>query len=202
MFPPRQLRVRVIEALERQAKQFRTREELWPFRVPHEPLILDTIVADALAEESGRFDPESLRARTVMRLSWDGHDAWDAWVIALPSGIMLFCDTDGEETRVLTSVKRGSAAEADRMFLELLAQSRGLHFGIEMGGDAPDRVRTSVTQRDFLIDFFVELFEGTSAEHSIRTRHTGARPADDLTDVLGSDFRADVEYWLETALRV
>ena len=40
----RQLRVRVLEALEGLAKQFRRREELWPLRVPREPVGLDDVM--------------------------------------------------------------------------------------------------------------------------------------------------------------
>lgn len=201
MIPPRHLRVRVLEALELRTKQFRTREEIWPFRVPHDPPALETIVDEALADDGGRFDAESLRSRTVLRLTWNGAGTWEAWVIALPSGLHLYCDAGGDETRVLASVKRGSAAEADRMFLELLAQSAGLHFGIEMDGDPPDRVRTSITDRAFLIDFFVELFEGTAAESSIRDARAALPDTLDSSDVLGSDFRSDVDRWLSTALR-
>ncbi len=201
MIPPRHLRVRVLEALELKTKQFRTREEIWPFRVPHDPLDLEAIVHEALADDGGRFDPEGLRARTVLRLSWNGEGMWEAWVITLPSGLHLYCDTDGEETRVLASVKRGSAPEADRMFLDLLAQSRGMHFGIELTGDAPDRIRTSIADRGFLVDFFVELFEGSGAEPSIRHAAAAVPVPLDSSDVLGSDFRSDVDRWLTTAYR-
>jgi hypothetical protein len=128
---------------------------------------------------------------------------WEAWVIALPSGIMLYCDSDGDETRVLASAKRNNPLEADRFFLELLAESRGRHFGIEMSGTAPDRVRTSIDDRDFVVDVFVELLEGTEAEPSIRQqlRPKGeAATSRQTTD--GSDFRADVEQWLEHMLVV
>ena len=201
MIPPRHLRVRVLEALELRARQFRSREEIWPFRVPHDPLSLDAIINEALGDDGARFDAGGLRARTVLRLLWEGAGTWEAWVIALPSGLHLYCDTDGEETRVLASVKRGAAAEADRMFLELLAQSAGLHFGIELAGDAPDRIHTSITDRGFLVDFFVELFEGSAAEPSIRHAAAAVPLPLDSSDVLGSDFRSDVDRWLSTAYR-
>jgi hypothetical protein len=203
MFPNRLLRARVLETLERRSRQFRTREDLWPFRVPHEPLELEAIVDEALAEDAGRFDADTLRSRTVMQLSWHGGGLWDAWVIALPGGITVYCDGDGEETRVLASVRRGSQAEADRMFLGLLAESAGLHFGIELAGDPPDRVRTGITEREFLIDFFVELFEGTPAEHALRgaLASSNAPPPSPEPTVAGSDFRTDVDRWLRSALR-
>ena len=195
----RLLRLRVLEALEERAKQFRSREAVWPFRVPHEPLSLDHLVESAL--EGASLSREALRSRTVLRMEWSGgarSDAWEAWVIALPSGVSLYCDSDLHESRILASVKRSNPTEADRFFLELLAESRGHHFGIEMSGAAPERVRTSIGDRDFMVDVFVELFEGTAAERSI---HERLQPQ--LTDVPGRegrDFRAEVERWLEDAL--
>jgi len=183
----RQRRVRVLEALELRAKQFRSREDTWPFRVPHEPLDLEEIIETALVDEEGWIQPDSLRARSVLRCEWDGGDAWELWVIALPSGLHLYCDGDGEETRVLASARRGNAAEADGFFLERLAESRGRHFGIEMEGPAPDRVRSSISDREFLADVFVELLEDSTASTSLRS------PA-------GADFRADVIRWLDEVL--
>ncbi len=196
----RLLRLRVLEALEDRAKQFRSREAVWPFRVPHEPLLLEPIVDDAL--DGGTLAREALRARTVLRMEWngEGNDAhvWEAWVIALPSGISLYCDVDAREMRILASVKRSNPVEADRYFLELLGESRGGHFGIEMSADPPDRVRTSIGDRDFLVDVFVELFEGTAAEHRLRDRLRG-RPERER-DAGGRDFRAEVAEWLDEAL--
>ncbi|PYR92143.1 MAG: hypothetical protein DMF84_14510 [Acidobacteria bacterium] len=197
----RHLRLRVLEALERWAKQFRSHEDLWPFRVPHDPLPLDDIIRESLADEGGSLDAGALRARTVLRMEFDAGAIWDAWVITLPSGISLYCDTDGDETRVLASAKRSNPLEADRFFLELLAESRGHHFGIEMSGTAPDRVRSSIGDREFLVDVFVELFEGTVAEHSIQheLRQKGEGGRSRQTED-GSDFRSDVEQWLVHAL--
>lgn len=168
------------------------------FRVPHEPLLLDAVIEDALAD-GGYLDADDLRTRTLIRFEWDNDGTWDAWAIALPSGLTLFCDGDGEETRVLASVKRGSQDEADRFFLELLAESRGEYFGIAMAGGAPDHVRTGITDRAFLTDIFVELFEGTAAERSIRrllarTKKVSVHEAD------GRDFRSDVARWLDLVL--
>jgi hypothetical protein len=197
----RHLRLRVLEALERWAKQFRSHEDLWPFRAPHDPLPLDDIIRDALADEGSALNASALRARTVLRMEFADGAIWEAWVIALPSGIMLYCDSDGDETRVLASAKRSNPLEADRFFLELLAESHGHHFGIEMSGAAPDRVRTSIGDREFLIDVFVELLEGTDAERSIRPElrpkgeAAGSRQTAD-----GRDFREDVEQWLMHAL--
>jgi hypothetical protein len=184
-FADRQGRLRVIEALELRARQFRSREDSWPFRLPHEPLDLDAIVRRAL-DGDGAIDRDALRSRTVLELAWQAH-VWQLWVIALPSGILLYCDTDGDETRILASVKRGNPGEADGFFLERLAESRGELFGIEMSGPAPDRVRSSIGDRAFLADVFVELFEGTGAEADI-----GSGPA--------GDFRERVERWLDRVL--
>jgi hypothetical protein len=135
----------------------------------------------------------------LIRFEWDDDGTWDAWAIALPSGMTLFCDGDGEETRVLASVKRGSQDEADRFFLELLAESRGEYFGIAMAGDAPDHVRTAITDRAFLTDIFVELFEGTAAERSIRSllARTKTFPGQERD---GRDFRSDIARWLDLVL--
>jgi hypothetical protein len=190
----RLIRAAVIEALEQRARQFRSREDVAPFRVPHEPLELEAIVNDALAG-GGRLDVADLRSRSVIRFEWNDGSAWHAWAINLPSGIFLYCDSNlylhanQDETRVLASVKRGSADEADRFFLELLAESRGASLGIEMDGGAPDRVRTAIADRELLTDVFVELFEGTSAQQSIE--HLTGHAA---------DFRADVEQWLDRVL--
>jgi hypothetical protein len=183
----RQRRVRVLEALDLRAKQFRSREDVWPFRVPHEPLDLEDIIETTLADEDGWIRPDSLRVRSVLRCEWDGGDAWELWAIALPSGIQLYCDSDGEETRVLASVRRGNANEADGFFLERLAESRGRHFGIEMEGPAPDRVRSAIGDREFLADVFVELLEDSTASAALRS------PA-------ASDFRADIVRWLDESL--
>jgi hypothetical protein len=196
-FTRRLARATVVDALERRAKQFRSREELAMFRVPHEPLLLDALIDDVLAGHGAHLDGQELRARTILRFEWTDGVVWEAWAIALPSGMTLFCDTDGEETRVLASVKRGSQAEADRFFLELLAESRGEYFGIAMAGGAPDRVRASVPDRGFLTDLFVELFEGTPAEPAIhRVVSRGAGAAGDG----GRDFRTEVAHWLDRVL--
>jgi hypothetical protein len=194
MYQRRLWRARVLERLELRAKQFRSRAETFPFRVPHEPLQLEALVDEALAGEDGRVDDEDLKARTVISLHWDEGPTWTAWAIVLPSGIHVYCDSDEHESRVLASVKRGSALEADRFFLELLAESSGHAFGIEMAGHAPDRVRTSIADREFLAEIFVELFEGTPAQGSIHaTEDPGGR---------GSDFHADVVQWLTRVLVV
>jgi hypothetical protein len=173
-FASRQARVKALEALEARTKQFRGREEIWPFRVPHDPLDLDEITGGVAADV--------LRSRTVFRLEWT--DAvWELWTITLPSGILLYCDSDGRESRVLASVKRGNPAEADGFFLERLAESRGDFFGIETAGPAPDRVRSSIGDRGFLADVFVDLFEGTDA-----------LPAG------STDFRIDIVRWLDRVL--
>lgn len=192
-------RTRVIEALEARVRQFRSRDAVAPFRVPHEPLLLDALIEEALEFSSGHVDPDDLRTRTVVRLEWREGGTWDVWAIALPSGVTLFCDSDGEETRVLASIKRGSTEEADRFFLELVAESKGHELGIEMSGGAPDRVRTYITDRAFLTDVFVELYEGTRVERSIQGALTRARlHAEPAAD--GRDFRAEVERWLDLVL--
>jgi hypothetical protein len=187
----RQRRALVLAALDRRARQFRSRADSWPFRMPHDPLDLDAVIASALAEEGGSVAPDALRSRGVLRLEWAAGDVWDLWVIVLPSGLHLFCDSDGRETRVLASARRGNPAEADGFFLERLAESRGHLFGIEMAGGPPDRVKSSIGDREFLADVFVELFEGTAAESHLKE----AAAADSE-----GDFRTVVVRWLEAVL--
>ena len=202
----RQLRLRVLEALEDAAKQFRTREELFPIRIPREPIRLDDLVERALGDDHRSFDPSSIRARTLLRLEWDDGSLWEAWVIMLPSQLRLFCDSGAEETRVLASGGRNAGDETDRQFLMLLSESAGETFGIEMAGGAPTRVRSSIADRAFLVDVFVNLFEVRAMESEIR-RDLDERGMEPATDALqetsqdGADFRVDVERWLELVRR-
>src|SRR5688572_17066313 len=204
----RQLRVRVLEALERRTRQFRSREELWPVRVPREPLVLDEVIEQALPDDHRDFDPTTLRSRTLLHLEW-GHTerqsgadaAWDAWVIALPSGLKMYCDSDDEETRILASGGRNAGDETDRLFLQLLSESAGQHFGIEMSGGAPSRVRSSIADREFLVELFVNLFEMTGSEASVREALPQHETHPPDPGAQGADFRSDVERWLEHVLR-
>jgi hypothetical protein len=187
----RQARVAVLEALDRRVRQFRGREELWPLRVPSEPIVLDEVIEEALGDAARRFDADSLRSRTLLELTWDDGVSWSAWMAVLPSKTKLYCDTDPHETRLLASGGRNEGDESDRVFLRLLAESGGEHFGIEMAGGAPSRVKSSIADRPFLTELFVELFEVTGAEDSVR-RALGDRPS--------ADFQQDVERWLERAV--
>lgn len=184
----RQLRVLVLEALDRRTRQFRGREALWPLRVPPEPIVLDEVVEEALGGDARRFDPQSLRARTLLELTWEDGASWSAWAVTLPSKTKLYCDSDSEETRILASGGRNEGEENDRVFLRLLAESGGTHFGIEMAGGAPSRVRSSIDDRAFLVEIFVELFEVIGAEESVRSA---------LKRLPGEDFRDDVSEWLK-----
>jgi hypothetical protein len=204
------LRARVLDALQARVKQFRTREELWPLRVPREPVPMDVVIQGALPDDHRDFDPFTLRARTLLRLAWgepnsnrregrtDNDSAWDVWVIALPSGVKLYCDTGEDETRILASGGRNEGDESDRLFLRLLSESAGEHFGIEMSGGAPTRVRSSIGDRAFLVDLFVNLFEVTGTEDSVRKALEDRSPpaARDI-----SDFRSDVERWVEGVVK-
>ena len=201
MHGQRQLRVRVLAALDARVKQFRPREELWPLRVPGNPILLDAIVEQALGDDRRRFEIGSLRSRLLLHLGWEDGSRWDAWVTVLPSGFKLYCDSSDEETRVLASGGRNEGDDSDRAFLELLSESAGRHFGIEMSGGAPSSVRSSITDREFLVDLFVNLFEVTGMEESVRTQL--ARRASHRADAPAAsrDFRAEVGVWLEQALR-
>lgn len=182
----RQNRVRVIQALEQTVQQFRTRQELWPLRVPSEPLSLDTLIDRTISDT--RFDPLSLRARTLLWLRWGEGETWELWVIALPSGLKLYCDTSHGETRMLATGRRDSEIETDRLFLELLSESGGQHFGIEMGGGPPSMVRSPLEDRELVVDFFTNLFEELGMEEEIRAI---------IADCHG-DFRVDVQRWLKS----
>jgi hypothetical protein len=192
----------VLEALEDAAKQFRTREELFPIRIPREPIRLDDLVERALGDDHRSFDPSSIRTRTLLRLEWDDGSLWEAWVVMLPSQLRLFCDSGAEETRVLASGGRNAGDDTDRQFLMLLSESAGETFGIEMAGGAPTRVRSSIADRAFLVDVFVNLFEVRAMESEIRRDldERGMGPAADAlqeASPAGTDFRVDVERWLE-----
>lgn len=194
-FDQRQLRRRVLEALDRRVKQFRRREEFWPLRIPAQPVLLADVIEEALGDEARRFDPSTLGGRMLLRLDWDREASWETWVVPLPSKAKLYCDSDGEETRLLASGGRNEGDESDRIFLQLLAESAGDIFGIEMSGGAPTRVRSSLSDRAFLVDFFVDLFEVSGAEESVRAA-LDARHAGD-----GHDFQDDVEAWLGATLK-
>ena len=192
--------MRVLDALEARIKQFIIREDVWPLRVPHEPLPLGDLVDHTLGDEAGAFDVPSLRSRTLLSLEWDDGSVWEAWVIVLPSKFKLFCDSSDDESRILASGGRNEGDESDRIFLELLAESAGQHFGIEMSGGAPVRVRTSIADRDFVVDLFLGLFEVAGMEADVRRAladrgvvHAGAGPD-------GRDFREDVEAWLDRVM--
>ncbi|MGH9408964.1 MAG: hypothetical protein ACRD1V_05880, partial [Vicinamibacterales bacterium] len=163
-FDRRRARVRALERLDQRAKQFRGREAIWPFRVPHEPLALMEILSEET--EAPIVDAAALRGPSVMRLEWPDAQ-WEAWTMALPSGLTLYCDDDGAETRVLASIRRGSLAEADGFFVELLAETGGAAFGIEMAGPAPDRVRTSIADREFLERFLIRCSNRVAAMRDV-----------------------------------
>lgn len=187
MFADRQNRVRVLQELERTVQQFRTRGALWPLRVPAAPVSLDELINRTVG--AARFDPLSLRARTLLWLRWPDGETWELWIIALPSSLKVYCDTGAGETRVLATGRRDSEIETDRLLLELLSESAGEHFGIEMSGGPPAMVRSPIEDRDLVVDFFVNLFEVLGMEDEVRAIVGGRH----------DDFRRDVEVWLRQA---
>lgn len=182
----------MLQAVEGLAKQFRTREGLWPLRVPSEPLLLDEIVGRTVGDQSRGFNPLSLRSRSLLRFTWDDGSAWELWVLSLESGIKVYCDSSHDESRILASGRRESEIDTDRLFLELLAESAGETFGIGLEGEPPSRVQSPV-DADRLIEFFVHLFEVAGMEEDVR-RTLGS-------DVPAADFRTDVERWLNQTHR-
>jgi hypothetical protein len=195
-FTQRQHIARVLEALEGRVKQFRRREELWPLRVPPEPILFDEVIDEALGPAGRSFDLEALRTRTLLQLEWDAATIWEVWMMALPSKTKVYFDSDGHETRVLASGGRNEGDENDRVFLHLLAETAGSAFGIEFAGGAPVRVRSSMADRSFLVDFFVNLFEVTGSEESVRAAISDRHHASHVR----RDFQQDVEEWLGTTL--
>jgi hypothetical protein len=197
-YAARQARLRVTEGVERAVRRFGSDEDLWPIRVPREPLSLDDLVRQALPDDHARFDVGALRARTLLHLTWEDDSAWELWVMMLPSGLKVFCDTGADEHRVLATGGRHAGAETDRLFLERLAESGGERFGIEMAGGAPTVVRAGGIERDRLVDFFVHLFEVTGTERSVRQQLDRAGiPVP--TAAGGADFRHLVASWLDLA---
>ena len=194
-------RTRILDALQQRTREFRTREELWPLRVPREPVLFEEVIERALPDDHRRFDVKSVRSRTLLHLEWEDGTTWDVWVIVLPSKLKLYCDSDPEETRILASGGPNEGSESDRAFLQLLAESGGQHFGIEMAGGAPSQVRSSIDDRAFLLELFLNLFEVTGAEASVRDALAdGDTLASSDESVLGTDFRADVARWLEQVM--
>jgi hypothetical protein len=192
----RQLRLRVLEALEQRVKQFTIREELWPLRIPHQPVPLHEVVEQALGDAAATFDVATLRSRPLISLEWEDGATWETWVIVLPSKLKLFCDTSDDESRILASGGRNEGDESDRIFLELLAESAGAHFGIEMAGGAPIRARAALADRSFVVDLFLSLFEVSGLEPEIRRALSDAGVETHASGA-GRDFRADVEAWLD-----
>ena len=160
--------------------------------MPSTPLLLDAIIRRTLEPEALGFDAGSLRSRSLLQLRWDDGSTWHLWVIALGSGIKLYCDSSGEESRILASGRRDSEIDTDALFLELLAESAGETFGIEFLGGPPSRVRGSIDKRQ-LVDFFVHLFEVARMEEDVR-----AAPG---AVTRSGDFRDEVERWLEQTMR-
>jgi hypothetical protein len=116
----------------------------------------------------------------------------------LPDGLKVYCDTGDDESRVLASGGRNVGDESDRAFVQLLAESAGSHFGIEMSGGPPIRVRSSIADRAFLVEQFVNLFEVAGMERAVRDdlRERGRAAAADRD----GDFQLDVDRWLDAVL--
>ncbi|HUE97210.1 MAG TPA: hypothetical protein VMN39_11145, partial [Longimicrobiaceae bacterium] len=180
---------------------FSSDDELWPIRAPREPLLLEDLAREAL-DVSRLVGAASLRARTLLYCEWDDGSPWELWVMNLPSGLKVFCDTGAGETRILASGGRHSSDQTDRQFLEVLASTGGERFGIELAGGAPVRVRSPFLapggDGDVLVDFFVHLFEVAGTEGSVRDQlHQAGRPAG--PGAAGVDFRDAVVSWLGLA---
>jgi hypothetical protein len=181
----------MLQALQRSVTQFRTRKEVWPLRVPREPLTIGDIARRTLDRDAPKFELTSLRSRSLMSLTWDDGSRWELWTIALESGVRLYCDSNSDESRILASARRDSEIDPDRRFLELLSESAGEIFGIGLEGGPPSRVRSTIDDRELLVDFFVNLFEVSGMEEDVRV----------VAKVASEDFRSDVASWLKQTLR-
>jgi hypothetical protein len=157
--------------------------------------VLDVLIRRALEHEAARFEISTLRSRTLLHFRWDDGAWWELWLLPLRSGMELFCDSTPEESRVLASGRRDSEIDTERLFLELLAESAGDVFGIEISGGAPSRVRSSIDDKPQLVEFFLHLFEVAHMEDDVRTEKA------DSSLPRRSDFREDVERWLEKVMR-
>jgi hypothetical protein len=64
-------------------------------------------------------------------------------------------------------------------------------------------VRSAIADREFLVDFFLELFEVSRSEASVHAQLSEhAWPPEDAVNTAGgSDFRNAVERWLRHALQ-
>ena len=178
-------------------------------RVPREPLVLDEVIEQALPDDHRDFDPITLRSRTLLHLEW-GHTGTAPSAprprgmpgsIALPSGLKMLLRLRRRRDAHPGIGRANAGDETDRLFLQLLSESAGQHFGIEMSGGAPSRVRSSIADREFLVDLFVNLFEMTNAEESVRQALAERETPPPDRDGQGTDFRADVERWLGHVLR-
>lgn len=198
-FAARQARRRVLESIEARARRFSSDDELWPIRVPREPLPIEDLVRETVPDTPWLVDPASLRTRTLLWCEWDDGSTWELWVMRLASGLKVFCDTGGGEARILASGGRHSSDDTDRQFMEALGASAGERFGIELAGGAPVRVRSPLAgpggAGDLLVDFFVHLFEVTGTEETVLAQldRAGRRPP---PGVYGRDFRDAVVSWL------
>ena len=65
----RQNRVKVLAALDRRVKAFRTRERVWPLYAPSEPVSMDEVARQAL--DGAAYDLTELRARTLLTQRWE-----------------------------------------------------------------------------------------------------------------------------------
>jgi hypothetical protein len=197
-FGARQARLRVTELIDRRVKRFGSGEDLWPIRIPREPVSLDDLAREALPDGPGRFDVSTLRTRTLLSLAWEDGSVWELWVLILPSGLKVFCDSGGGEHRILATGGRHAGVETDRLFLERLAESGGERFGIEMAGGAPTVVWAPGIDRERLVEFFLHLLEVTGSEESVRAQLDRADVASAQgTGTGGTDFRDAVASWLE-----
>ena len=154
-------------------KQFLRRDELWPLRVPREPLLIDDIIRQALPDDAAQFRRRRRLTQDAAVARMDGWEPLGSLGRRAPvriEDLLRFW----RRTRVLASGGRNEGDDSDRAFLELFAESAGRHFGIEMAGGAPVSIRSPFPPR----------FSGRDVRESVRddrrrrfrSRYSSARP--------------------------
>ena len=201
MFAARQLRVRVLEALEGRVKQFLRREELWPLRVPREPLL---VRRRPPAGDRRRGAPVRCRVAEVAhrccRSNGQTAAAGRRGSACLPSGLKIYCDTG--ERREPACWRRAGATKGTRAtgrFSSCSPSRRAVTSASRWPAARRDRCDHRWTASSWSIASS-NLFEVTGSEDSLRAQ-LPEPPDADAAPPGGRDFRADVERWLDAALR-
>ncbi len=179
----RQLRLRVLEALELSAKQFRTREELFPIRIPREP----SGSTNSSSAPSATTAQRSIRPRCARAPCFASSGTMGARGTRGSSCCHLSCGSSATTWRGMKNararLRRAKRRRRNRPAVPhppLGIGGRDLRH--RDGGRRSDRVRSSIADRAFLVDVFVNLFEVRAMEAAIApTSRSGAIAGDGTT---------------------